>query len=203
MCICIFSASSSCNKAAFDLVVEAIKNDHGGNECPWSTAQLRGAFVTYLRSLKDTQRRKRLPGRLDHNTVCRRQGRLKEKIARRKAAVDTLDWEDSKKERCKKFLIADYTSSDESEMSEDENGLDVKRFVTKRLSWEGVKLTELKNFLDLAYNRSLSPHLKNLQTERVVGNKVSLRGSPPCAPKWTVRPSPLATSSPAREGRNM
>ena len=94
-----------------------------------------------------------------------------QKIARRKAAVDTLDWEDSKKERCKKFLIADYTSSDESEMSEDENGLDVKRFVTKRLSWEGVKLTELKNFLDLAYKRSLSPHLRNLQTERVVGNK--------------------------------
>lgn len=59
---------------------------------------------------------------------------LLQKIAQRKAAVDTLDWEDSKKEQCKKLFIADYTSSDESEMSEDENGLDVKRFVTKRLS---------------------------------------------------------------------
>ena len=48
MCICIFSASSSCNKAAFDLVVEAINNDHGGNECPWSTAQLRGYFNCYF-----------------------------------------------------------------------------------------------------------------------------------------------------------
>ena len=63
-------------------------------------------------------------------------------IARRKAAVDTMDWEDTKKERCKKFLIADFTSSDESEMSEDENGHDVKRFVTKRLSWEGLNLRE-------------------------------------------------------------
>ena len=48
MCICIFSASSSCNKAAFDLVVEAINNDHGGNEWPWSTAQLRGYFNYFL-----------------------------------------------------------------------------------------------------------------------------------------------------------
>ena len=48
MCICIFSASSSCNKAAFDLVVQAINNDHGGNECPWSTAQLRGYFNCYF-----------------------------------------------------------------------------------------------------------------------------------------------------------
>lgn len=127
---------------------------------------------------------------------------LLQKIARRKAAVDTMDWEDTKKERCKKFLIADYTSSDESEMSEDENGHDVKRFVTKRLSWEGLKLRELKDLLDLAYKRSLSPHLRKLQTERVVGDKVSLRGSPPCAPKWAVRSSPLATSTPARERRS-
>ena len=31
MYICIFSASSSRHKAAFDLVVEAINNDHGVN----------------------------------------------------------------------------------------------------------------------------------------------------------------------------
>ena len=127
---------------------------------------------------------------------------LLQKIARRKAAVDTMDWEDTKKERCKKFLIANYTSSDESEMSEDENGHDVKRFVTKRLSWEGLKLRELEDLLDLAYKRSLSPHLRKLQTERVVGDKVSLRGSPPCAPKWAVRSSPLVTSTPTRERRS-
>ena len=111
---------------------------------------------------------------------------LLKKIAQRKAAVDTMDWEDTKKERCKKFLNADYTSSDESEMSEDENGHDVKRFVTKRLSWEGLKLRELKDVLDLAYKRCLSPHLRKLQTERVVGDKVSLRGSPPCALIFTA-----------------
>ena len=54
-------------------------------------------------------------------------------------------------------------------MSEDENGHDVKRFVTKRLSWEGLTLRELKDVLDLAYKRSLSPRLRKLQTERVVG----------------------------------
>jgi len=46
--------------------------------------------------------------------------------------VDTLDWEEKKKERCKKFLVAEYTSSDESEVSEDENGCNGKRFVVKR-----------------------------------------------------------------------
>jgi len=35
------------------------------------------SYVTYLRSLKDTRKRR---GKVDHNTVCRRQGRVREVI---------------------------------------------------------------------------------------------------------------------------
>ena len=100
------------------------------------------------------------------------------------------------KKDAKKFLIFEYTSSDESELSEDETGPDVKRFVTKRLAWEGPKLRELKDVLDLAHKRSLKPHVRNFQTERVVDERFSSRGPPPDAPKWTLKSgfSPVATS---------
>ena len=106
----------------------------------------------------------------------------------------------SKQGKCKKFLTVEYTSSDESELSEDETGPDVKRFVTKRLAWEGPKLRELKDLLDLAYKRSLKPHVRNFQTERVVGERLSVRGPPQGAPKWTLKngSTPVATSTPAR-----
>lgn len=76
----------------------------------------------------------------------------------------------------------------------------MKRFVTKRMAWEGPKLRELKDVLDLAHKRSLKPHVRNFQTERVVGKRFYSRGPPPGAPKWTLKSgsSPVATSTPAR-----
>ena len=114
--------------------------------------------------------------------------------------MDQIGWDEAKQERCKKFLIFDYTSSDKSELSEDETGPDVKRFVTKRLAWEGPKLRELKDVLDLAHKRSLKPYVRNFQTERVVDERFSSRGPPPDAPKWNLKSgsSPVATSKPAR-----
>lgn len=57
------------------------------------------------------------------------------KVARRIAAIDQMtDWNDEKKEHGKKFLTIEYTSSDESEVSDDENGPERKRFLTKRLA---------------------------------------------------------------------
>ena len=85
------------------------------------------------------------------------------------------------------FLSIEYTRSDDSELSEDETGPDVKRFVTKRLAWEGLKLRALKDVLDLAHKRLLKPHVRNFQTERVVGKRFSSRGPPS-----------VATSTPAR-----
>lgn len=67
----------------------------------------------------------------------------------------------------------------------------MKRLITKRLAWEGPKLRELKDLLDLSYKRSLKPHVRNFQTEKVVSNSSSSRGPPPDAPTW-------ATSTTAR-----
>ena len=35
------------------------------------------AYLTYMRSLKDSQKRRRVQGKLEHKIVCRRQGRLR------------------------------------------------------------------------------------------------------------------------------
>ena len=113
-----------------------------------------------------------------------------------------MDWNETKKNRCRRYLTVEYTSSDESELSEDESGADTKRFVTKRLAWESSQLRELKDNLDLQYRRLLSPHVRNFQTQRVVGDRVSLRGPPPNASQWALNGSvssgPLACSTPAR-----
>ena len=118
------------------------------------------------------------------------------------SAIEFLDWEDDKKQRVKKFCTVEYTSSDESELSEDETGPDVKRFLTKRLAWEGPRLRELKDLLDLTYKKSLSHHVRNFQTQRVIGERFSSRGPPPNAPKWALKSGPVATSTPARGRRN-
>ena len=94
------------------------------------------------------------------------------------SAIEFLDWEDDKKQRVKTFCTIEYTSSGESELSEDETGPDVKRFVTKRLAWEGPRLRELKDLLDLMYKKSLSHHVRNFQTQRVIGERFSSSGPP-------------------------
>lgn len=90
------------------------------------------------------------------------------------SAIGRLDWENDKKQRVKKFCTIEYTSSDKSELSEDKTGPG-KRFVTKRLAWERPRLRELKDLLDLTYKKSLSHHVRNFQTERVIGERFSSR----------------------------
>ena len=119
--------------------------------------------------------------------------------------MDAQDWDERKKERCKKFIVPEYTSSDESEISEDENGCDVRGFAVKRLSWESERLRELKDLLGLSSKKSLPPHVRHFQTERVVGERSSSKRPPANAPKWTLKnesPTPLATSTPLRESHH-
>lgn len=53
--------------------------------------------------------------------------------------MERMGWDEAKMDKVKKRLMMEYTSSDESELSEDEDGGVIKRFITKRLSWEGSK----------------------------------------------------------------
>ena len=119
---------------------------------------------------------------------------------RRVAVVERMGWDEAKREKVKKCLTIDYTSSDESELSEDEDGGVIKRFITKRLSWEGSKLRDLKDSLDLYYKTKLNPQRVKLQTEWVCGEVFSQRSVPPNAPRWAIKSSasPVATSTPAR-----
>ena len=119
---------------------------------------------------------------------------------RRVAVVERMGWDEAKREKVKKCLTIDYTSSDESELSEDEDGGVIKRFITKRLSWEGSKLRDLKDSLDLYYKTKLNPQRVKLQTERVFGEVFSQRSVPPNARRWAIKSStsPVATSTPAR-----
>ena len=116
------------------------------------------------------------------------------------AVVERMGWDEAKREKVKKCLTIDYTSSDESELSEDEDGGVIKRFITKRLSWEGSKLRDLKDSLDLYYKTKLNPQRVKLQTEWVFGEVFSQRSVPPNAPRWAIKSStsPVATSTPAR-----
>ena len=53
--------------------------------------------------------------------------------------MERMGWDEAKMDKVKKRLMIEYTSSDESELSDDEDGGVIKRFITKRLSWEGSK----------------------------------------------------------------
>ena len=103
---------------------------------------------------------------------------LLQKVPRRVSPVDQVDWDDAKKERCNKYLKLhklNYTSSDESKLSENESKCDTKRFVTKRLPWEGPRSREIKYLLDLVY-RSFNSHVRSFQMQGVVSERFSLRG---------------------------
>ena len=106
---------------------------------------------------------------------------------RRVAVVERMGWDEAKREKVKKCLTIDYTSSDESELSEDEDGGVIKRFITKRLSWEGSKLRDLKDSLDLYYKTKLNPQRVKLQTERVFGEVFSQRFVSPNASRWAIK----------------
>ena len=102
--------------------------------------------------------------------------------------LDTMPWTEERKAAIAKVLTWDYTSSDESDMSEDENGLTcLKGYVVKKLSWERTTLRNAKKALDDAYINSLPPRVRANVLERRVHHSPSKRGPPPEALQWAVR----------------
>ena len=117
--------------------------------------------------------------------------------------LDTMPWTEERKAAIAKALTWDYTSSDESDMSEDENGLTcLKGYVVKKLSWEKTTLRNAKKALDDAYIKSLPPRVRANVLERRVHHTPSKRGPPTDALQWAVRittpETPPATPTVAR-----
>ena len=99
-----------------------------------------------------------------------------------------MPWAEERKAAIAKVLTWDYTSSDESDMSEDENGLTcLKGYIVKKLSWEKTTLHKAKKALDDAYIKSLPPRVRANVLERRIHHTPSKRGPPPDAIQWAVR----------------
>ena len=87
-----------------------------------------------------------------------------------------------------KVLTKEYTSSDESDMSEDESGtLTLKGYIKKKLPWEKQALEKVKLQLDAEYLESLPARSRRGLLPRRVHTVPSSRQLPHNAPTWAVR----------------
>ena len=79
-----------------------------------------------------------------------------QKKERRLATLKTMPWSKAKKEPIARALTLEYTSSDESNLSEDENEVvQLTGYLVKKLPWERSTLTSVKQKLDQAYLKAL------------------------------------------------
>lgn len=113
-----------------------------------------------------------------------------------------MPWSNEKKAQVEEAVGSlAYTSSDESDFSEDENGQrKLSRYLVKRLPWERTSLTKVKRELDEAYSRNLDSRKIQLVTRRR-HPMPSTRRRPTEPLEWAVRteiPAPApSTQSPS------
>ena len=98
-----------------------------------------------------------------------------------------MPWSEEKKATIEKALTWDYTSSDESDVSEDENGSYLRGYLVKKFTWERSALRGVKKALDEAYLKSLSPRVRVNVLQRRVHPQPSKRGPPVNGFGWAVR----------------
>ncbi|XP_073253174.1 uncharacterized protein [Porites lutea] len=190
------------NQTATKTIIEAVIADRGGTEnCPWSPAEIKGAAATYLKSLYDAAMRAK-KGKLEaHKDLCRRQGRMRDKTQKRLVTLKTMPWSNEKKAQVEEAVGSlAYTSSDESDFSEDESGQSkLSRYLVKRLPWERTSLTKAKRELNEAYSRSLESKRVHLVTRRP-HPMPSTRRRPTEPLEWPVRaenPAPTPGTRPS------
>ncbi|KAK3745435.1 hypothetical protein QZH41_005078 [Actinostola sp. cb2023] len=152
------SYESKKNVEVTTLITQEVEADkRGKGKCSWSPAQLKAAGATYFKSRKDAKRRT-ISGKVEeHKTICRRQGRMRDKMQRRLDTLEKNECDEDTKRKMKKALTLQYTSSDESEVSEDEqSGVPlVKGYLVKKLAWERSALRKIKQELDKNYLKEL------------------------------------------------
>lgn len=95
-----------------------------------------------------------------------------------------------RKEKLRKALTLEYTSSDESDLSDDENSdhLKLKGYLVKKLPWERSALRKVKEQLDSRYLKSLPPRSRGSILPRRNHSKMSTRPVPVDILEWAVRP---------------
>ena len=108
-----------------------------------------------------------------------------------------MPWSVEKKKEIEKAVGSmEYTSSDESDWSEDENGeLRHSGFLVKKLPWERTCLKNAKQHLDEAYMRGLNQRARQNLAIRRVHHLPSTRRPPTEPLEWAVRVLP--TTRPA------
>lgn len=99
-----------------------------------------------------------------------------------------MEWSERTKETIIKVLTPEYTSSDESDATEDEDGQQVVRaYLVKTLPWERSALKRAKKQLDRAHLRKLTPRARGLLLERRAHPEPSTRPPPSQVFDWAVR----------------
>ena len=103
-------------------------------------------------------------------------------------ALEKVDWLEATKEQVRAVLLPEYTSSDESQLSEDseEDEPVVCRYMTKRLPWERSRLTRAKSELDRVYLKTLRKRSRMARLPRVPHTEVSSRHIPSEPAAWAV-----------------
>ena len=106
-----------------------------------------------------------------------------------------LPWSEEKKTLLEPVVGSiEYTSSDESDFSEDENeGMQLSGYLVKRLPWERSSLAKVKKALDEDYRRRLTPRAKVNFLPRREHTESSTRQRPINRHDWAVRPETCRT----------
>ena len=89
-----------------------------------------------------------------------------------------------------------YTSSDESDFSDDENGQPkLSGYLVKKLPWERSTLTKVKKALDDAHIKSLNVRARVNMVARRLHPMPSTKPRPVGGLEWAMRPKEPATAT--------
>ncbi|XP_031557645.1 uncharacterized protein LOC116294229 isoform X2 [Actinia tenebrosa] len=177
------------NQDIVEKVIQAVDGDNGGcDKCPWTHAQLKAAGASYFKSRRDANSRDMKNNADEHRRVCRRQGRIRDKLQRQLDMLEKVNCGQEKREKHREVLTLEYTSSDESDISEDEDGKpQLKSYLTKKFPWERTCLRKTKELLDQKYLDSLPMRSRRSMLPRRKHTMFSTRPIPNNPQEWAVR----------------
>lgn len=181
--------SSENNVQIIERVISQALHQHGGQErCPWTRDTMKAALERYFLSLYGSQRLKNGAKYEAFKRRTRKNGRQREKLTRRTASLEFMNWDNHKKGKAAEVLTLEAMSSEESTYEEDENhNRKLTHYSVRRLSWESRKLKVIKKKLDKAYGKRLTKRAKERVVKRVDATEPSDREAPDSMPEWALK----------------